>query len=272
MVYLLGALMPIVDAEPSNCSDLHTLVVSAERALLFGDVATCQEHLRSIEQRFECGVLPDVSTLRTDLGTYALIQGYLAHLEESVEIRQFWLQQSLNLDVWSPNFGPEVQELRSALTPELNMDVVTLPTVLNESSQLWVDGEQQSLPLSITPGLHWLWLTHQDEVVWNKVVVIDPGESLIFPSDVGVNSPSERRVLAPTLASGIFLGSLTMASHVMATWKHNQIPYSTSMNELNQHYRQSQILGWTSVGTLTGATLSLWYWRRIRTVEDREPS
>lgn len=272
MVLLLGLLSSATGAELSECEDLHTLVVSAEQSLLFGDVTTCQEHLVRIEERFQCGTTPDVSTLHSDLGTYALLQGYLAHLEQDVEQRQFWLQQSVNLNFWSPNFGPEVQSLRDVLAVETDVVVATLPTVLNDSVEIWTDGQQQSLPLSIKPGLHWIWLTQQGETIWQKVIVVQPGDSLVFPSHLEGEVNREHRSLSPMLASGVFLGSLTVVGHIMATWQHNRIPYSDSMTELNQHYRQAQIFGWTSVGTLAGTVLSVWHWRRTRPSDGAEPS
>ena len=251
MVFLLTQLSL---AQP-ECVDLHMLIEQSTSSLFLGDLRSSQDGIELIEERFKCAIPPDVDTLREDIGDYILLKAYMAHLQEENDQRDQWLQQVRNMEYWNPNFGLEIEAALQQISIQSSFVLNTQPNTFPSGVHLWIDGSDTIPPVEVVPGIHWLWLTQDDVVVWSAVDYFAANDSIVLPEVVP--RPSANPSI---MASAVFLGVSAITAHVIASLHHKQMMNATTMVELDHSFQRSQVWGWSSVVLLGSSSVFTLKW------------
>ncbi len=261
-------LMGLGFASGEPCEDFHVLVENALDSLWVGDVSSMEDGLHRAEQRLQCPDSMSQETMGTDLGHFYLLQAYSSHLNEHVDERSWWLQQSVNLGYWDPNFGPEMEDLLSEIVVSNSVVLSTIPERLPSMVEVRIDGAVHEPPLEVPQGLHWIEVYQEGALIHTEYIESKSGVfiRLPFETDVAWTPPVEQnRRRSALLGSGVLFATVGLSSHMMAMLNQRRYPQSQSLDELDRLHTQTWRWGQSSlVGfSLAGLCATVWTWNRL---------
>ena len=250
-----------------SCVDFHQAVTNSLDALWTGSVSDMRHHMESSEQRLTCLEPLSRDSIREDLGHLYLLKAYDAHLKEDSTERTWWLQQSVQVEYWDPNFGPEIEAFRDELEVSKPVVLSLLPTGIRENVTVWVDGHLLSDVLEVQQGMHWIEVYDVDTTetpVYVEFVRVQEGTFLKLPERIkpmvqeGMSIEKSRNRL--WLSSTMLWSAIGLSSHTMAMMNYEMYPQSASLVELEQRRTQTWRWGQVSLGSATIAGISMGLW------------
>ena len=264
--------VPLAFANPvstsSACDDFHTTVTASLDALWTGSVSEMRHHMERGEDRLGCSEPLKKDTIDEDLGHWYLLKAYDAHLKEDILERTWWLKQSVQLEYWDPNFGPEMETFRSEVDVSKQVVLSLLPTDVRDDTHVWVDGKEIPEELHVQMGMHWIEVYAVDNpeiALYVGFVNVQEGTFIRLPNwdgridlaDVSVEKSRNRL----WLSSAMLWSAIGLSSHTMAMMNYQLYPQSTSLGELEQRRIQTWRWGQVSLGSaaITGISVGLWW-------------
>lgn len=265
----------IAPLEKDGCADFQETIQSSLNALWEGDVLSMREGIEQASMRLDCPAPLSPETLSQDLGTFYLLRAYDAHLQQQISQRDFWLQQTLHLDFWDPNFGPEMEAWRQQLDVAPLVTLSTIPQVLPQDIAISIDGTIQDLsaPILVPKGMHWVELA-QEDTINTQWLQVKEGSFLSIPMNMlSANDDVEVTTVDTShkwLSGALLWTSLAVSTHTIAMMHYQQYPQSTSLAELDQQRTQTWRWGQGSLvsGGLAATCLGIWLWTSAGNVAD----
>lgn len=261
--------------EKVTCIDLQETIQSSLNALWEGDLLSMREGIEQATLRLDCPQPLVKETLSEDLGTFYLLRAYDAHLQEQSSERDFWLQQTLHLDFWDPNFGPEMEALRQQVDAAPLVTLSTIPQSLPQDISISIDGILQDLsePIVVPTGMYWVELAQEDtiEAQWLQ---IKEGTFVSIPTHMRSTVSDWEVSTADTshkwLSGALLWTSLAVSTHTIAMMHYQQYSQATSLAELDQQRTQTWRWGQGSLvsGGLAVTSLGIWLWTSSRGTAD----
>ena len=257
VIFLTLMQIQVVGAE---CPDFHTSVQGATESLWIGDISSLDSGLQQVEASLRCSTTVNADSVAADLGEYFLLKAYDAHLKGATETRDKWLQQSINAAYWNPNFGAEVDAMRSQFQPTEKRVVQILP-IPSVDLSFRIDGQTVD-SLDMTAGVHWVEIYHQEQLLKAQFLHVQ-SETFVtldgLPERAEVQS-NRKSGLSPWASLALLAASGTLSAHTIAMLQHQQYVDSTSLDELEQLRTKTWRWGIGSIssGVLALGSLCMW--------------
>ena len=251
-----------------SCGDFHETITRSLDALWTGSVSEMRHHMESSQQRLACLEPLSRHSIHEDLGHLYLLKAYDAHLKEDVSERTWWLEQSVHLEYWDPNFGPEIEAFRSEIQVSKPVVLSVLPTGVRDDIQIWVDGHLLSEGLEVQIGMHWVEVYAVDNpqtALYLEFIRVQEGTFIKLPERIEPTSSADILVDRPRnrlwFSSAMLWSAIGLSSHTMAMMNYQLYPQSTSLVELEQRRAQAWRWGQVSLGSvaITGISMGLWW-------------
>ena len=257
LLYSLIIQVGLANVPTVECGNFDALVADAKSALWIGDVPLMQQNLQEAERSLDCTKVMNTDTMQASIGDFVLLKAYFAHLEQQEDHRTFWLQQSVNLQYWNPNFGPEIQSLREDLRPTEPIVISILPAVGDGAYQMTVDGDVVD-SYSASEGIHWIEVYNQDQRLFAQFMNVQTGSFIDLSAIMSVD-PVKGRV-SVWAAGAVFFATTALSTHTAAMSSHQQYGAADSLADLEDLRVQTWRWGQGSIASGVLAVLCLAKW------------
>lgn len=259
MVFLYALIIQIgwSNTGQAECADFEELVAEAKDALWIGDVPLMQMRLKEADVSLECTSSMNPDRVLSSIGDFVLLNAYLSHLEDKENQRTFWLQQSVDLDYWNSNFGPEIENMRTQMQPTAPIAISVLPAFDGGTYELAIDGRIVD-SFSVSEGIHWAEVYFQGERLLGQFLHVQTG-SFIDVSDVLPDEPT-KRPMSVWAAGTVFLATTALSAHTIAMSSHQQYGGAESLSDLDSLRVQTWRWGQGSIVSGTLALLCFTKW------------
>jgi len=257
LLYTVIIQVGLASTPQSECGDFNTLVKEAKESLWIGDVPAMQQNLKEAERSLDCTKLMNTDTVQTSIGDFVLLNAYSAHLEKQEDHRTFWLQQSVDLQYWDPNFGPEIQSLREDLRSTEPIVISILPAVGDGAYQMTVDGDAVDSN-SASEGIHWIEVYNQDQRLFAEFMNVQTGSFIDVTAVMSLDSSKEH--VSVWAAGAVFFATTALSTHTAAMSSHQQYGAADSLSDLEGLRVQTWRWGQGSIASGVLAVLCLAKW------------